>query len=73
MIDIFLLENDLIKFDRKKSIKQQKTYQNIFYYLNRIMSKENFADVGTFSICYFKTYTYIDVSNSFVIFVHYIP
>ena len=26
MIDIFLLENDLIKFNRKKSIKQQKTY-----------------------------------------------
>ena len=26
MIDIFLLENDLMKFNRKKSIKQQKTY-----------------------------------------------
>ena len=29
--------------------------------------------LALFSICYFKTYTYIDVSNSFVIFVHYIP
>ena len=44
MIDVFLLENDLIKFNRKKSIKQQKAYQKIFYYLDRIMSKENFAE-----------------------------
>ena len=43
MIDIFLLENNLIKFNRKKSIQQQKTYQKISYYLNRIMSKEKFA------------------------------
>ena len=43
MIDIFLLENNQIKFNRKKSNQQQKTYQKIFYYLNRIMSKENFA------------------------------
>ena len=45
MIDIFLLENDLIKFNRKKSIQQKKTYQKISYYLNRIMSKENFAHI----------------------------
>ena len=26
-----------------------------------------------FQICYFKTYTYVDVSHSFVNIVHYIP
>ena len=44
MIDIFLLENNLIKFNRKKSIQQNIPYQKISYYLNRIMSKENFAE-----------------------------
>ena len=55
MIDIFLLENNLIKFNRKKSIQQQKTYQKISYYLNRIMSKENFAHFCIiFLICFLR-------------------